>query len=175
MNIPNFLSFSRIILAVPIFILTVFGEPFYIVALVLFIIASLTDWLDGYVARKTGQVTDIGKFFDQISDKILINSVFIAMLGVGILPAWFVAVIVSRDTFVSGLRMAAANKNIVVPADKFGKLKTVLEIALIIVIYLMLWNFLVSTLIYLTVIISLLSGVNYTLKTAKQFSKRKGS
>jgi CDP-diacylglycerol--glycerol-3-phosphate 3-phosphatidyltransferase/cardiolipin synthase len=65
--------------------------------------------------------------------------------------------------------MAAANKNIVVPADKFGKLKTVLEIALIIVIYLMLWNFLVNALIYLTVIISLLSGVNYTIKTAKQF------
>ncbi len=63
MNIPNLLSFSRIILAIPIFILTVFGEQFYTAALVLFIIASLTDWLDGYVARKTGQVTDIGKIF----------------------------------------------------------------------------------------------------------------
>ncbi|RAO98834.1 CDP-diacylglycerol--glycerol-3-phosphate 3-phosphatidyltransferase [Petrotoga sp. 9PW.55.5.1] len=170
MNLPNLLSFSRIILAIPIFILTIFGEPIYTTALILFIIASLTDWLDGLVARRTGQVTDLGKFFDQISDKILINTVFIAMLGAGILPAWFVAVIVSRDTYVSGLRMVAASKSVVVPADMSGKIKTVLQILLIIVIYLNLWMVLVTFLLYLTVIISLLSAFNYTIKNIKQIN-----
>jgi len=170
MNLPNLLSFSRIILAIPIFILTIFGEPIYTTALILFIIASLTDWLDGFVARRTGQVTDLGKFFDQISDKILINAVFIAMLGAGILPAWFVAVIVSRDTYVSGLRMVAASKSVVVPADMSGKIKTVLQILLIIVIYLNLWMVLITFLLYLTVIISLLSAFNYTIKNIKQIN-----
>lgn len=157
-------------MAIPIFILTIFGEPIYTTALILFIIASLTDWLDGFVARRTGQVTDLGKFFDQISDKILINTVFIAMLGAGILPAWFVAVIVSRDTYVSGLRMVAASKSVVVPADMSGKIKTVLQILLIIVIYLNLWMVLITFLLYLTVIISLLSAFNYTIKNIKQIN-----
>ncbi len=171
MNIPNLLSLSRIFLAIPVFTLTVSEEKYYVSALIIFIIASLTDLFDGLIARKTGQVTDLGKFLDQISDKILINSTFIAMLAIGIIPGWFVALIVARDTYVSGLRMFLASKNLVIPADVLGKMKTVLEIILIILIYLQLWSTLVNLLLYLTLIISLVSAANYTIKNSKAFKE----
>lgn len=171
MNIPNLLSLSRIFLAIPVFTLTVLEEKYYVSALIIFIIASLTDLFDGLIARKTGQVTDLGKFLDQISDKILINSTFIAMLAIGIIPGWFVALIVARDTYVSGLRMFLASKNLVIPADVLGKMKTVLEIILIILIYLQLWSTVVNLLLYLTLIISLVSAANYTIKNSKAFKE----
>lgn len=171
MNIPNLLSLSRIFLAIPAFILTSLGEKYFITALIVFIVASLTDLFDGLIARKKGQVTDLGKFLDQISDKILINSTFIALLAIGNIPGWFVALIVGRDTYVSGLRMFLASKDIVIPADILGKIKTVLEIVLIVLIYLQLWNILSNILLYLTLIISLVSAVNYTIKNLKAFTE----
>lgn len=171
MNIPNLLSLSRIFLAIPVFILTSLGEKYYIASLIVFIVASLTDLFDGLIARKTKQVTDLGKFLDQISDKILINSTFIALLATGNIPGWFVALIVGRDTYVSGLRMFLASKDLVIPADLLGKIKTVLEIVLIILIYLQLWDILVNFLLYLTIIISLVSATNYTIKNLKAFTE----
>ncbi|PNR92467.1 CDP-diacylglycerol--glycerol-3-phosphate 3-phosphatidyltransferase [Petrotoga sp. 9PWA.NaAc.5.4] len=169
MNVPNLLSLSRIILVIPIFILTVLGENFYFAALIVFIVASLTDLFDGLIARRTKQVTDLGKFLDQISDKILINSIFVAMLSVNLLPGWFVALIISRDIYVSGLRMYLASRNLVIPADILGKIKTVLEIILIILIYLQVTAFFINIFVYFTLIISLLSAVNYTLKNTSYF------
>lgn len=171
MNIPNLLSLSRIFLAIPVFILTALGEKYFIAALIVFIVASLTDLFDGLIARKKGQVTDLGKFLDQISDKILINSTFIALLTTGNIPGWFVALIVGRDTYVSGLRMFLASKDIIIPADILGKIKTVLEIVLIVLIYLQLWNILSNILLYLTLIISLASAANYTIKNLKAFTE----
>ncbi|HHV00865.1 MAG TPA: CDP-diacylglycerol--glycerol-3-phosphate 3-phosphatidyltransferase [Defluviitoga tunisiensis] len=171
MNIPNLLSLSRIFLAIPVFILTALGKKYFIAALIVFIVASLTDLFDGLIARKKGQVTDLGKFLDQISDKILINSTFIALLTIGNIPGWFVALIVGRDTYVSGLRMFLASKDIIIPADILGKIKTVLEIVLIVLIYLQLWNILSNILLYLTLIISLVSAANYTIKNLKAFTE----
>ncbi|UYP01038.1 CDP-diacylglycerol--glycerol-3-phosphate 3-phosphatidyltransferase [Oceanotoga sp. DSM 15011] len=169
MNIPNWLSFSRILAVFPLYILTVMGENYFFPALIVFIIASFTDLLDGWIARKYNMVTDLGKFFDQIADKIMINAVLISLLTIGFVPGWFVAIIVVRDTFVSGLRMFLANKNIVVAADKFGKLKTFLQIVLIIAIYLNFSILLNNVLIYTTAFVSLFSGFNYLIKNKEGF------
>jgi CDP-diacylglycerol--glycerol-3-phosphate 3-phosphatidyltransferase/cardiolipin synthase len=169
LNIPNWLSFSRILAVFPLYILTVMGENYFLPALIVFIIASFTDLLDGWIARKYNMVTDLGKFFDQIADKIMINAVLISLLTIGFVPGWFVAIIVVRDTFVSGLRMFLANKNIVVAADKFGKLKTFLQIVLIIAIYLNFSILLNNVLIYTTAFVSLFSGFNYLIKNKEGF------
>jgi CDP-diacylglycerol--glycerol-3-phosphate 3-phosphatidyltransferase/cardiolipin synthase len=169
LNIPNWLSFSRILAVFPLYILTVMGENYFFPALIVFIIASFTDLLDGWIARKYNMVTDLGKFFDQIADKIMINAVLISLLTIGFVPGWFVAIIVVRDTFVSGLRMFLANKNIVVAADKFGKLKTFLQIVLIIAIYLNFSILLNNVLIYTTAFVSLFSGFNYLIKNKEGF------
>ncbi|MGM0641516.1 MAG: CDP-diacylglycerol--glycerol-3-phosphate 3-phosphatidyltransferase [Thermotogota bacterium] len=164
MNVPNIVSISRIIMTIPVFILTVMGPDYKIAALVLFVIAALSDLFDGWYARKFNQITDLGKFLDQISDKILINTVFIALLGADIVPGWFVAIIVSRDIFVSGMRMFLASKNVVIAADKFGKLKTFLQIVSILYAYLFINEPVLISLLIFTAIVSVVSGINYYTK-----------
>lgn len=161
MNVPNTVSILRLILTIPVYILTVMGPEYKIPALIIFVIAALSDLFDGWYARKFNQITDLGKFLDQISDKILINAVFIALLGAGIIPGWFVAIIVSRDTFVSGIRMFLASKNVVIAADNLGKLKTFLQIVSILYAYLFTNNAVLISLLILTAVISLVSGFNY--------------
>ena len=173
LNIPNTLSIIRAIFTIPIFILTIYNSYFW--ALILFIIASLTDLFDGMIARKLNQVTDLGKFIDQISDKIMINAIFIGLMQIKLIPGWFVATLISRDTFVSGIRMFLASKNIVVAADKLGKLKTVLQMSLIILLYFygitkFNLNILNEIMIYTTVTVSIVSGINYFTKSLKYFS-----
>ncbi len=173
LNIPNILSFFRIILSIPIFILTISDEKYFLAALILFVIASITDYLDGFIARKLNMVTDLGKFLDQISDKIIVNIVLIALLQVGLLPGWFVAVVVTRDTLVSGIRMFLASKNVVLAADIWGKMKTVFQMVLIIYVYMEnYFNFpsnITLILLTITAISTILSALNYTIKNKKQF------
>jgi CDP-diacylglycerol--glycerol-3-phosphate 3-phosphatidyltransferase/cardiolipin synthase len=164
MNVPNAVSILRIIMTVPVYILTVMGPDYKIAALILFAIAALSDLFDGWYARKFNQITNLGKFLDQISDKILINAVFIALLGAGIIPGWFVAIIVSRDTFVSGIRMFLASKNVVVSADNFGKLKTFLQIVSILYAYLFVNEPVLISLLIFTAVVSVVSGINYFTK-----------
>ncbi|KLO23083.1 CDP-diacylglycerol--glycerol-3-phosphate 3-phosphatidyltransferase [Marinitoga sp. 1197] len=166
-TIPNILTFIRILATIPLFIIT-YNEKLYIIAFFIYILVSLTDLLDGYIARKFNLVSDFGKFMDQIADKILINALFIAFLETQKLPGWFVAIIITRDIFISGLRMFLANKNIVIAADKWGKFKTFSQTILIASLYLTaIWPFLNklnSILIILTVFFSLFSGYNYLIK-----------
>lgn len=164
MNVPNTVSIIRVLMTIPVYILTVMGPEYKIAALVLFAIAALSDLFDGWYARKFNQITDLGKFLDQISDKILINAVFIALLVAGIVPGWFVAIIVSRDIFVSGIRMFLASKNVVIAADKLGKLKTFLQIASILYAYLFVNEPVLISLLILTAIVSIVSGINYFTK-----------
>lgn len=164
MNVPNTVSILRIIMTVPVYILTIMGPDYKMAALILFVIAALSDLFDGWYARKFNQITDLGKFLDQISDKILINTVFIALLGAGIIPGWFVAIIVSRDIFVSGIRMFLANKNIVIAADKLGKLKTFLQVVSILYSYLFVNETILISLLSLTALVSIVSGINYFTK-----------
>ena len=129
MNLPNKLTVSRLILTT-IFLLAMFVEfPFHITAaLVLFVAASLTDLFDGIIARRRNLVTDFGKLMDPLADKVLICSAFIAFIELEWMPAWMVIVIVARELAITGLRLLAASKNIVLAAERQGKNKTISQI-----------------------------------------------
>ena len=133
MNLPNKLTISRILMTV-IFLVVLFVEfPLhYTVALVLFVAASITDCLDGSIARKRGLITDFGKLMDPLADKVLICSAFIAFIELGWMPAWMVVVVVARELAITGLRLLAASKNIVLAAEKQGKNKTITQIVAIV-------------------------------------------
>lgn len=135
MNLPTKLTVLRILL-IPVFVTIFFIEsiPYnYLISAVVFLLASLTDFLDGYLARKNNQVTDLGKFLDPIADKVLVSTALIIMLtpiGIQILPWYgsvFVAVILARELIVSGFRMVASSKGKVLAADKSGKIKTFVQ------------------------------------------------
>ena len=133
MNLPNKLTISRIMMTV-LFLIVLFVEFsfHYTVALVLFVAASITDILDGTIARKRGLITDFGKLMDPLADKMLICSAFIAFIELEWMPAWMVIVIVARELAITGLRLLAASKNIVLAAEKQGKNKTITQVVAII-------------------------------------------
>ena len=133
MNLPNKLTISRIMMTV-LFLIVLFVEFsfHYTAALVLFVAASITDILDGTIARKRGLITDFGKLMDPLADKMLICSAFIAFIELEWMPAWMVIVIVARELAITGLRLLAASKNIVLAAEKQGKNKTITQVVAII-------------------------------------------
>lgn len=135
MNLPNKLTVSRFALTV-FFLLAVFVEfPFdTTVALALFVVASITDWVDGAYARRHNLVTNFGKLMDPLADKILTCSAFIAFVGEGWIAAWMVVLIVARELAITGLRLLAASKNVVLAAEGWGKHKTIWQIITIIAI-----------------------------------------
>lgn len=131
-NVPNLLTLSRI----PILfgIVTFLYLPFTgasTIAFILFVIGALTDWADGYVARKQGIVSNFGKLMDALTDKVFMVGLFISLLALGILPAWvlpFLLLILSREFLITGLRLVAASSGVVLGAEKSGKHKTVSQI-----------------------------------------------
>lgn len=125
MNLPNKLTIARIIV-VPFFIGAYMYE-LYVVAFLLFVAASMTDMLDGKIARKYNLVTNFGKIMDPLADKILVYSAFCLMVEDGILPAWMLIVILAREFVVGGMRTVAASEGIVIAAAMSGKIKTVLQ------------------------------------------------
>ncbi len=102
-----------------------------VVAVVIFLVAAATDWLDGYLARLRGEVTDLGKLLDPIADKLLTVSAFIALVELRVAPAWMIVVIVGREFAVSGMRSIAAARGVVIPASHWGKYKTVSQVVAI--------------------------------------------
>lgn len=135
MNLPNKLTISRIFLTF-IFMLFLFsrGLTAKIIALLVFLAASLTDLYDGRLARRHNMITDFGKFMDPIADKILVLAAFFAFIELELVPAWMVVIIVLREFVVTGLRLLALTKNIVLPAQEGGKHKTVSQMAAIFII-----------------------------------------
>lgn len=136
MNISNKLTFLRIILAffcVGLILANDFTS--HIIALILFIIASLTDFFDGYLARKNNNTTDLGKILDPIADKILIIGVFAAFVEINLVNIWIFIIILLREFIITSLRLYSLRKNIVLEAKKFGKHKTVSQVAGIIIIF----------------------------------------
>ena len=127
MNLPNKLTVARII-AVPFFI-GLYMTEHYFLALFLFILASLTDMLDGQIARARGLITNFGKIMDPLADKILVYSAFCLLVADEdqLVPAWMLAVILAREFLVAGMRTVAASEGIVIAADMSGKIKTVLQ------------------------------------------------
>ena len=138
MNVPNKLTISRFFLTVAFMAVIFSGMPFHqTLALVLFVAASLTDYFDGVIARRNKLVTNFGILMDPLVDKIMICSAFIAFVGLHKIPAWMAVVIVARELAITGLRLLAASKQIVLAADAGGKAKTISQIVAIISILVM--------------------------------------
>src|ERR1700722_6206154 len=135
MNLPNKLTVSRFALTA-VFLWALFSSiPFNdTLALIFFNLAGLTDFLDGKIARRRGLITNFGKLMDPLADKILICSAFIAFVGLGWMPAWMVVIIVARGLAITGLRLLAASKNLVLAAEGYGKHKTISQIVAILAI-----------------------------------------
>lgn len=139
MNTPNKLTIARMIIVpfLVIFLLTGWGgEANRYISLTLFVVASVTDWFDGYLARKNNLVTNFGKFMDPLADKLLVCSAMICMIDLKRLPAWFVIIIIARDFIISGFRLIAAENGIVIAANYWGKFKTASQMIMIILLIL---------------------------------------
>jgi CDP-diacylglycerol---glycerol-3-phosphate 3-phosphatidyltransferase len=182
MNLPNQLTILRLVLTLPF--VAALSIPFpgaKLLALGLFIISSATDYADGYIARKYKLITDFGKLMDPLVDKIMTISAFICLVSLGSVPAWAVIVIVSREFLITGLRLIAAMHGKVLPAERLGKWKTALQICtilycLILVAIIDQYAGLLNppalaslqavglTLIFLTVGLTLWSGISYFAK-----------
>jgi CDP-diacylglycerol---glycerol-3-phosphate 3-phosphatidyltransferase len=131
MNLPNSLTLTRMVL-VPLLVVVllteipgrrILGFSNELVGAVIFALASLTDWLDGYLARRRRQVTWIGQMLDPIADKLLTSAAFISLVALGLAPAWMVALIISREFVVTALRSLAYTKGLTIPASRLGKVK----------------------------------------------------
>ena len=186
MNLPNKLTIFRVIMIpffvyfmlVPIYYPT--GSFMYIIlppalvsfsnyiAAVIFIVASFTDFLDGYLARRDGLVTNFGKFMDPLADKLLVCSALICLIESGQLPAWVVVIIISREFIISGFRLIASDNGVVIAASYWGKFKTVTQmimvIALIINIQHPVYFLFRNILIWVSVILTVVSLVDYVVK-----------
>ena len=139
MNTPNKLTIARMIIVpfLVIFLLTGWGgEANRYISLTLFVVASVTDWFDGYLARKNNLVTNFGKFMDPLADKLLVCSPMICMIDLKRLPAWFVIIIIAREFIISGFRLIAAENGIVIAANYWGKFKTASQMIMIILLIL---------------------------------------
>jgi CDP-diacylglycerol--glycerol-3-phosphate 3-phosphatidyltransferase len=142
MNLPNKLTLSRLVLTVAFLVVMFSRVPYYqTIALVLFSVASLTDYFDGKIARRDKLITNFGILMDPLADKILVCSAFIAFIGLmdpqtgrSWMPAWMVVIIVARELAITGLRLLAASKNLVLAAEGFGKHKTISQIVAILAI-----------------------------------------
>lgn len=170
-NIPNLLTLLRIVL-IPVFLLLTSlpnQASYHIWAAVVFAFASLTDYLDGYLARKWQVVTNFGKFADPLADKILVMSAFIMLVGLDLAPAWISALIICRELAVTGLRLLLVETGgQVLAAALPGKIKTVTQM-LAIIFLLMGWSVLGTAMLYLALFFTLYSGYDYFKGTGSLF------
>lgn len=140
MNLPNKLTIFRVILIVPFVVLLLGGNAGWfgnnvlipnVAALVIFIIASLTDLADGKIARKYNLVTNFGKFMDPLADKLLVCSALIALVEMGRIPSWVVIIIIAREFIISGFRLIASDNGVVIAASYWGKFKTTFQMVMV--------------------------------------------
>ena len=195
MNLANKLTMLRIIL-VPIFLIfiVVKGIPYgSIIATLIFIIASLTDQLDGYIARSRNEITNFGKFMDPLADKLLVTAALVSLVELNLVPGWAVVVILAREFAVSGLRTLAASDGIVIAASWWGKIKTVTQIiAILLLLFQVNINSSVSainfannnsflsgffayvpeTMMFIAVLITIISGIDYFVKNKNAISMK---
>lgn len=187
MNLANKLTVLRMFL-VPVFLIfiSVKGIPYgSIVATLVFIIASITDQLDGYIARSRNQVTNFGKFMDPLADKLLVTAALVALVGLKLTPAWAVVIILAREFAVSGLRTLAASGGVVIAASWWGKIKTVTQIIAILLLLIKVnigeslsavefvsnngflntfFTYVPEAIMFIAVLITIISGIDYFVK-----------
>lgn len=173
LNLPTILTLSRIVL-IPVFIFTVYPHPFF--GALVFGVASLTDWLDGYLARRSGDITKFGIILDPIADKFLIISALIVLVDMARLPAWIAITIIAREFLVTALRVVALSKDIVIAAELGGKIKTATQITAILCLII---NMPIGgldlydagiILIWFSLALSLFSGIQYTILFGKKLA-----
>lgn len=165
MNLPNKLTVLRILL-IPVFMVVLYwgfsGSAY--VALAIFIIASLTDMLDGKIARKYHLVTDFGKFADPLADKMLVTAAMLWFVEIGQMPAWALLIVIIREFAVSGLRMVASDKGRVIAAGWSGKVKTASTMVCIVLLFLPIPAWLNTACVWVIALTTLYSGVEYFMK-----------
>lgn len=175
MNTPNKLTLLRVIM-IPffvVFMLADLGSWSKWAALIVFVVASMTDWLDGYLARRDHLVTDFGKFMDPLADKLLVCSAMICLVEMGRLSAWIVIIIIGREFIISGFRLIASDNGIVIAASYWGKIKTVCQMIMIILLIADLGSsFAVAEqiLIYLSLALTVISLADYLYKNRQVLS-----
>lgn len=139
LNLPNILTISRIVIT-PIFLFVILMESLqhrFLIACIIFAIGSITDAVDGHLARKNNQITNFGKFLDPIADKILTTSALLAFMSMGLCNIWIVMLVLTREFAIASVRMIAASNGVVIPANVWGKIKTVTQMVFTILIMLL--------------------------------------
>ena len=177
MNTPNKLTIARVIM-IPFFVAflmyDIAGDAVKWIALVIFIAASITDTLDGYIARKYHLVTNFGKFMDPLADKLLVCSALICFTATGKLAAWITIIIIAREFIISGFRLVAADNGIVIAASYWGKFKTVSQMIMIILMIMDIQNgafqTLITVFIVIAVALTLISLADYIMKNKQVLS-----
>ena len=180
MNLPNKLTILRMILIIP-FVLCMLvpgiGTAGKYAAVALFVIASLTDLLDGKIARKHNLVTNFGKFMDPLADKLLVCSAMICLTANGKLAAWMVIVIISREFIISGFRLVASDNGVVIAASYWGKFKTTFQMVMIVMLILDFNNdiYRICTMVitYIALILTVVSLVDYIAKNKAVLKEQK--
>lgn len=173
MNLPNKLTTLRVIM-IPFFVFFLLwqngeNKTFRMIALALFIIASLTDLLDGKIARKYNLVTNFGKFMDPLADKLLVCSALICLIDLKALPAWMVVIIISREFIISGFRLIASDNGVVIAASYWGKFKTTFQMISVVLLILDIKQLTLITdmCVWISLILTVVSLVDYIYKNHK--------
>jgi CDP-diacylglycerol--glycerol-3-phosphate 3-phosphatidyltransferase len=177
-NLPNIITLIRISVVPFLFILlTEPGEFWSLILAILFALASITDMLDGYLARKYNMITTMGKFLDPLADKLIVNTAMILMIPIGRIPAWIVAVTIIRDLIVDGIRSIASSEGLYIQASTLGKQKTIAQ--LFAVTALMVWyplfginSYIVGmALLYIALLLTIYSGLDYLVRFYRRARK----
>ena len=179
MNLPNKLTIFRMILIVPFVLLLLRGNGGWFgqlseetgklvdyIALAIFVIASLTDLIDGKIARKYNLVTNFGKFMDPLADKLLVSAAMIALVELNRIPAWVVIIIISREFIISGFRLVASDNNVVIAAGYWGKFKTVFQMVMVCLMIADIpgLQVLTNVIMWIALALTIISMVDYLLK-----------
>jgi CDP-diacylglycerol--glycerol-3-phosphate 3-phosphatidyltransferase len=174
MNLPNKITLMRIIM-IPVFVFLLINKYYYASG-ILFIVASLTDTLDGYIARKYNLITNFGKIMDPLADKLLVTSAMICLIELGEIAGWMLIAVLAREFTITGLRAVAAGEGKIIAAGASGKVKTVLQMVALSIIILRDWPFSLVTnlpigyyLLLLSVAITIYSGLEYIIKNKEVF------
>ena len=171
MNLPNKLTLFRVIL-IPFFVFFLLAPYFEgygnYIAVAVVIVASITDFLDGKIARKYNLVTNFGKFMDPLADKLLVSSALICLVALNKIPAWVVIVIIAREFIISGFRLVAADNGVVIAASYWGKFKTAFQMVTVIVLILNIpgevFAVIGTVLIYISLVLTVISLIDYIAK-----------
>ena len=165
MNLPNKLTLLRIVMILPFLLVLYLDVPYaQYIALAIFILASLTDMLDGQIARKRNLITDFGKFADPLADKMLVTAAMLWFVEIGQMPGWALLVVIVREFAVSGLRMIASEKGRVIAAGWSGKVKTASTMVCVVLMFLPIPEIVNAVCVWVIVLTTLYSGVEYFMK-----------